>query len=305
MTNNDVRKSVKIHRLVAKAFIPNNEDSNKNVVNHMNGDRLNNNVSNLEWVTTAENTKHGYDVGKNHVTKRRIQKLDDEGNVIEEFESFKEARERTGIDDGSIAKVCKGRQQTAGGFRWRFAEQNPNEVHDLEVDLSEAVEVNGFPNYQIFEDGQIYSIRFKKYLKSQTNADGYRSISLANNNVKKTFLVHRLVAEHFIPKIEGKDLVNHIDSNKQNNHVDNLEWCTNAENMKHAYKNKDKQKKVNDVKRVVKKVTIVKMVEEIDSIDIDDVDRIDDIENDVKVVIKPKNKTKVNNDIKLKNVKRL
>ena len=58
-------------------------------------------------------------------------------------------------------------------------------------------------------------------------------------------MVHRLVAETFIPKVDGKPQVNHIDGNPQNNKVENLEWVTNAENTLHAYRtllNKRKQK---------------------------------------------------------------
>ncbi|MDN6519214.1 MAG: HNH endonuclease, partial [Enterococcus sp.] len=50
--------------------------------------------------------------------------------------------------------------------------------------------------------------------------------------------VHRLVAEAFIPKVENKDCVNHIDGNPSNNYLNNLEWCNHAENLFHAYKNK-------------------------------------------------------------------
>ena len=222
-------KSYKVHRLVAKAFVKNN-DPLKDNVDHLDGNKMNNNATNLEWVTGAENTRRGYITGKNHVTKRSIQKLDGDGNVLEEFESLKDAKEKTGIDDGAISKVCKGTRQTAGGFKWKFSNENPNEIHNEQVDLSQFVPINGFPNYMISKEGKIYSIRFKKYMKTQINGDGYMQVSVANNNLKKTFLVHRLVAEHFIPKVEGKDLVNLIDGNKLNFNSSNLIWVGTSEN---------------------------------------------------------------------------
>jgi hypothetical protein len=247
--------TLKVHIIVAKEFIP-NDDPLKNIVNHIDADRLNNNVSNLEWVTIAENNRHGYIVGNNHTTKRAVLQLTEEGETIRHFESFKEASESTGVDSGSIANVCKGKVHHAGGYRWKFAFANPNELHDNPPDMTNFVQIKGFPNHQISKEGTIYSTRFKKLMKIQINADGYKIVSLANNNNKKTFLVHRLVAEHYIPKIKGKDFVNHIDSNKLNSNVDNLEWMTNSENMIHAHNHKkEKQleiKKLQTPKLVVK-----------------------------------------------------
>lgn len=61
---------------------------------------------------------------------------------------------------------------------------------------------------------------------------GYLRVELEG----KGFCVHRLVALAFLPQIKGKTQVNHIDGRKDNNKVDNLEWCNNSENQKHAYK---------------------------------------------------------------------
>lgn len=69
------------------------------------------------------------------------------------------------------------------------------------------------------------------------NRRGYLYVSLWKNNKGKKYRVHRLVAEIFIPKIQGKDVVNHIDENKRNNKVDNLEWCTQQENLKKYFEN--------------------------------------------------------------------
>lgn len=61
--------------------------------------------------------------------------------------------------------------------------------------------------------------------------DGYKSICLSKNGKSKIHLIHRLVAEAFLPKIEGKDFVNHKDENRSNNTVDNLEWCDKSYNQ--------------------------------------------------------------------------
>ena len=65
---------------------------------------------------------------------------------------------------------------------------------------------------------------------------GYPAIQSSRNGIRKTIYVHRMIAELFIPRIQGKDCVNHKDGNKENFKIDNLEWCTHLENMQHAYR---------------------------------------------------------------------
>ena len=80
-------------------------------------------------------------------------------------------------------------------------------------------------------------IRKGKLCKQSKSNLGYMTVGFTVSDVKTNKYVHRLVAEAFIPNTENKPQVNHIDCNKKNNHVSNLEWCTNSENHIHATKN--------------------------------------------------------------------
>lgn len=92
------------------------------------------------------------------------------------------------------------------------------------------------PNYRVNELGEVYSFRQNKVLSPKVNHDGYLRIQLWDRGKCEFVSIHRLVAEAFIPNEEGKPFVNHIDGDKQNNSVENLEWCTQKENIAHAWK---------------------------------------------------------------------
>lgn len=85
-----------------------------------------------------------------------------------------------------------------------------------------------------YKDGRI--ARFSEtILKPSFNRKGYERVYLSVGSKKHTVSVHRLVAKAFIPNPENKATINHIDCNKLNNNVENLEWMTNTENMRHAF----------------------------------------------------------------------
>lgn len=88
--------------------------------------------------------------------------------------------------------------------------------------------------YQVSDTGQIYSLISNKYLKQRHYKNGYMHIDLHKNKESKTFLVHRLVAIAFLENPNNLPQVNHIDGDKTNNNLNNLEWCDQYYNMKHA-----------------------------------------------------------------------
>ena len=109
------KKNKTIHRLVAKAFIKN--PYNKNQVNHINGNKLDNHVDNLEWVTQGENMAHSTYILHNG---RKNKVICVELGIT--FESIRMASRKTGCRQSNIISALKGRLKTSGGYHWKYAE---------------------------------------------------------------------------------------------------------------------------------------------------------------------------------------
>ena len=110
------RNDQKIHRLVAQAFIPNLE--NKREVNHIDGDKTNNNADNLEWVTTSENQLHSHYVLKQNI--KPVLQYDLNGTFIREWEAIKIASKELNIFASNISDCCRGKRKTAGRYIWKY-----------------------------------------------------------------------------------------------------------------------------------------------------------------------------------------
>ncbi len=98
--------------------------------------------------------------------------------------------------------------------------------------------IEGFPNYQVSDAGEIMSCKFgKKIILKPRIRSGYSCVVLCQNGERSDCDVHRLVLGAFIGECPEGSEANHLDGNKPNNRLDNLEWVTPSENMLHAYRN--------------------------------------------------------------------
>jgi hypothetical protein len=185
-------------------------------------------VNNLEWCTPSQNTNHAFETGLNKPATIRVAQYDLNNNLIAEFDSVKEASEKTGCSAKKIPSVCRGKAKTCGGFIWKYIDKV------LDENIPDGLEYPGFPNYLILSDGRIYSKNYKQYMQPNIRASGYLSIKLCNDGAKQDFGIHQLVAKVYIPNPDEKSFVNHKNMIKDDNRVENLEWCTSSENMIHA-----------------------------------------------------------------------
>jgi hypothetical protein len=220
------------HKLIAEAFIDN--PGSKCTVNHINTDKSDNRVINLEWATHSEQQmKHNNKPSKEYKGKA-VYQYSMTGNFLGEWISMKSAERALKIC--GIGKYLKGSQTHAGGFKWRRRAEvdiDPNEIWK-EVPLGDEfiktsassfgrIKFNDEPTYGTKTPNGYYQATLK------TKAGGRPSRS-----------VHILVCMAFFEKPEGKDYVNHKDLDKGNNKPENLEWTTNKENSDHYQQNKNK-----------------------------------------------------------------
>ena len=220
LNNNKKPKTLFIHRLVALTFLL--KQDGKEHVNHIDGNRSNNNISNLEWISPSGNSIHAIRTGLSTPLTRKIGQYDLTGKLIRKYSSIKKAAIRNGYDSSCLSRTCKGKQKTAYGYIWKYINYKP-EVVDPK-DLKNYKKVKNFPNYLISPTGKVFSKSLNRHMSLCRNKKGY-AICLSNKNIKHTWKIAKLVAMYFVKKNHPDDnSVRHIDKNIYNDNANNLEW---------------------------------------------------------------------------------
>lgn len=199
------RTSMLIHRLVAFAFLRKRDVAY--TVDHINRVRTDNRACNLRWISHSSQNKN-----------RIIQ--NSKKNVLQ----FSRGRILMNKLTMTPFRVCKRKYTKVKGCLWRI-ESNfriPNETW------------KPYGNIHVSDKGRIL-IKNRKVFGSPCGS-GYLKINL----IKKSYFVHRIIAQTFIDNPDNKPMVNHKDRNKYNNNVENLEWVTALENSHHYWKTKNK-----------------------------------------------------------------
>ena len=223
LTDDDEKSnSYCVHRLVGFTFLP--IVDGKDCIRHKDGNNENNFVENLEFATKSECAFKSKPRGGKQLS-RRVFEFDVEMKLLKEWDCVKDATEFYGASRDTISHACCIPGKKYKGHYWKYAEEEKidgEEWKDLEIDGT-IITISSHGRMK-FADGTI------SY--GSTDTDGYQR--MAKN--RKGYRAHILVCMAFKPegKTENKIYVNHIDGCKSNNCVENLEWCSQSENTKHA-----------------------------------------------------------------------
>lgn len=102
--------------------------------------------------------------------------------------------------------------------------------------MEQWIKIKGYEDmYEISNIGRVRSTSKNIIMRPQIHYKGHLFLHLYKDKVYRKFFIHRLVADHFIPNPDNKEVVNHIDENKKNNNVSNLEWMTSGENTRYYH----------------------------------------------------------------------
>ena len=191
---NGKQKRMRVHRMVALTFIDNPD--NKPYVNHINGNRSDNNVENLEWVTPSENTQHAVNTGLFKSGRNRaVIQYNLNGEQMATFESASEAARQTGGSQSKITMCCRRQRDSGNDYQWRYYD----DIQD--VQKIEKKFITGKQVAQCDEEGNILNIypSFKEAARAVNGTSSAISRVCSGTNIRhkgyKWKLVEKIVQE--------------------------------------------------------------------------------------------------------------
>ena len=224
---NNKRMRYFTHRIVAEYFVK-KQDKSYTIVNHIDGNKLNNFSSNLEWTTYSGNRVHAVNILNVGKRMRAVTLYDKYDNEIKKYSSISIASRELNIPHSKIYEVCNKIRNRYKTYYFKYTAtiniKNTKETWKT---------INGYGNkYEVSDFGNIRNVKTFKNprLLKNNKIGGYMYVYLYHNNKQTNHFVHRLVAQTFIPNPKNLSDVNHIDHNKENNKLSNLEWLSHKDN---------------------------------------------------------------------------
>jgi hypothetical protein len=244
-----------VHVLVGEAFIRKREKNE--VVNHKNGNKLDNRLENLEVVDKKYNSKHGVQFRKKS-TARPVRQMYLNNIPVKDFASAMEATRLTGVTINCVRRACVKGNGIAGGYRWRYLD-DADEFFKEKIDdyIKEAKQIPGFKDFYATKCGRIINLKRKKFAAQIVDDSGYIRVKMTKKKICKMHSAHRLIALTFLKNPLNKTRVNHEDSNKANNNVKNLEWVTPSGNTQHWADNRTENSRCMPVNQLDSKGKII------------------------------------------------
>jgi len=228
-----------VHRLVAEAFLGDPPSLQHCQVNHKDGDRDNNRVTNLEYVTRSQNIRHSYCINPSRRHGGLLLAKPMRGRLVGTdvwnwYPSIVEASRQLNVQRSHVTSCCRGSRRQTGGYEFKYAnvdvmdtapgEQWRQAVHP---DTGESL-----LNWMVSSEGRVQSSGRVAGLGTRCDS-GYFKIQVNRQKIS----VHRIVARVFIgPPLDPEHReVNHVDGDPGNNQVGNLQWVSRQENIIHSY----------------------------------------------------------------------